>query len=200
MPKTENRSSNERAGTKELRKFLLGVVYELVSENGIEGTGMRAVAERAELSTGTINYHFGNKQTLLLKAYDAAFELPEDWEDYSGSAFRNLKRLIRGYAFRSRNDRFWCFWANFTARSTRDEEMRERQGKRYARQQEFWERLLRDGIEEGTVAPNTDCAVEAERLMVFAYGLVVRQIMDPSVATRERCKELIEMELDRLST
>src|SRR5690606_5113767 len=85
-----------RAGSRALRKALLGVVYELVSEHGIEGTGIRAVAEAAQVSPGTINYHFGNKQNLLIQAYEDAYTLPDDWEQYKGSPTAQLKRLVNG--------------------------------------------------------------------------------------------------------
>ncbi|MDO9216668.1 MAG: helix-turn-helix domain-containing protein, partial [Lacisediminimonas sp.] len=49
------------AGDGDTRRFVLGKVYELISEHGIESLSMRTVAQAVQMSTGTINHHFGNK-------------------------------------------------------------------------------------------------------------------------------------------
>ena len=40
---------------------------ELLSERGLEGTTMRAVATRAGVAYGTVSYHFGSKEQLLFE-------------------------------------------------------------------------------------------------------------------------------------
>ncbi|MEH6477336.1 MAG: TetR/AcrR family transcriptional regulator [Sneathiella sp.] len=188
--------AGERAGSREIKKILLETVYELVSENGIEETGMRAIADAADVSTGTVNYHFENKHNLLIQAYDAAYTLPDDWEEYKGSAFGRLKKLISQYVFRSSPDRFWRFWVNYTARSTRDEEMRVRQDQRYIRQAAFWTQLLEDGKTEGIVRENLNSKRAAERLLALGHGLVIRQFLSPTHATRKECTQIIKEELE----
>lgn len=189
------KNTGERAGTAEVRKNLLGAVYELVSEKGIEETGMRAIADAADMSTGTVNYHFGNKHNLLIQAYDAAYELPDNWEEYRGSALNQLKKLLSRYVFESSSNRFWRFWINYTALSTRDEEMRVRQEKRYERQQEFWAQLLEDGKAEGKIRADLDCQRASGRLLALGHGLIVRQILSPTPTVRKECKKIIEEEL-----
>ena len=73
MPRTTKRpaiGSEEfsRPKTLKRRKELLGVVYEAVSEHGVDGVTMRQIGEAAGISTGTINYHFKNKYNLLIAA------------------------------------------------------------------------------------------------------------------------------------
>src|SRR5258708_27022174 len=135
-----------RPKTLKRRKEVLGVVYEAISESGVDGVTMRQIAEAADISTGTINYHFKNKHNLLILAMEAAYELPEDWEVYNGSPFSQLHRLAMGYVFRTARDRFCRFWINYTAHSTRDDDIRAHQNTRYERQRKFWGELLRDGI------------------------------------------------------
>jgi AcrR family transcriptional regulator len=88
------------------RRHVLETVYELISEHGIEGISMRQVADAAELSTGTINYHFGNKESLLMAALESAYELPPDWEQYRSSPAAQLRRLVFRYVCRAPRDRF----------------------------------------------------------------------------------------------
>jgi AcrR family transcriptional regulator len=182
---------SSRPKTLKRRKELLGVVYEVVSESGVDGVTMRQIAEAAKISTGTINYHFKNKHNLLILALEAAYELPEDWQAYKGSPFSQLQRLAMGYVFRSSRDRFWRFWINYTAHSTRDEEMRQHQNDRYERQLEFWGDLLRDGIAAGEVDPSVDPKSAANELLLIAQGLVVRQIQSPTAAIREEAKAIL---------
>ena len=58
---------------------LLTTVYKVVSEFGIDAASMRQIATRAKVSTGTINYHFRNKEKLVMEALQAAYQmtLPE---------------------------------------------------------------------------------------------------------------------------
>jgi hypothetical protein len=79
------RRSRLRPGQEDTRRYVLEKVYELISKRGIEGVSMRQVAEATDLSTGTINYHFGNKESLLIAAPESAYELSGDWEQYRGS-------------------------------------------------------------------------------------------------------------------
>jgi hypothetical protein len=101
--------------------------------------------------------------------------------------------------FRSASDRFWRFWINYTARSTRDQDMRQRQAQRYERQLNFWTTLVEDGIKEGVFRADLDSRRAAERLLLIAHGLIVRQILSPDPATRERAREVLEEELAAMS-
>ena len=188
-----------RPKTLKRRKEVLGVVYEVVSESGVDGVTMRQLAEAAEISTGTINYHFKNKHNLLILAMEAAYELPEDWEVYKGSPFSQLQRLAMGYVFRTPRDRFWRFWINYTAHSTRDEEMREHQNTRYERQRKFWGELLRDGIAAGEVDPEVDPEQAANELLLIAHGLVLRQLQSPTPANRDEARDILTERFDRLA-
>jgi AcrR family transcriptional regulator len=190
---------SSRPKTLQRRKELLGVVYEAISESGVDGVTMRQIAEAAGISTGTINYHFKNKHNLLILALEAAYELPEDWKVYEGSPFSQLQRLAMGYVFRSSRDRFWRFWINYTAHSTRDEEMRQHQNTRYERQRKFWGELLRDGIAAGEVDPDVDPEREANDLLLIAHGLVLRQLQSPTPANREEAGEILSERFNRLA-
>lgn len=160
---------------------------------------MRQIADAAAISTGTINYHFENKHNLLIAALEAAYELPKDWKKFTGSPFSQLQRLAMGYVFRSPRDRFWRFWINYTAHSTRDEEMRQHQNDRYERQLQFWSELLRQSVASGEVIPTIDIKRSAADLLLIAHGLVVRQIQSPTSATREEARAVLNERFASLS-
>lgn len=195
LPERERRS---RRGQELTRKHLLGTVYEFISENGIENLSMRKIAQAADLSTGTINYYFGNKQRLLIAALESAYELPDDWEQYKGSPLKQLQRLLEGYVCRSPKDRFWRFWINYLASSTRNDELHAHQADRYRRQHRFWAKLLRDGQQAGEFRNDIDPDQKAEELLVLAHGLLVRQLAGPEARSREIAHAMLLAQIEQM--
>ena len=51
----------ELAGTK---LALINAAGELFADHGLEGTSVRAIAEKAGANVAAINYHFGSKENL----------------------------------------------------------------------------------------------------------------------------------------
>lgn len=187
------------AGDGDTRKFLLGKVYELISEHGIESLSMRTVAQAVQMSTGTINHHFGNKRGLLIAALENAYELPWDWEEYRGSPANQLRRLVLGYVLRGQRDRFWRFWINYLSMSTRDDDMLSHQKVRYARQERFWAKLIRDAIDAGEFKADIDPHKTAEGLLILAHGFLMRQLIEPDTETRAHARKMLTEAVDRLA-
>jgi AcrR family transcriptional regulator len=184
--------------TSDTRKYLLGRIYELISEHGIESLSMRTVADAVQMSTGTINHHFGNKRGMLIAALEEAYKLPWDWEEYKGSPSDQLRRLVLGYVMRGPKDRFRRFWINYLAMSTRDDDMQAHQRVRYARQERFWAKLVSDAIDAGEFRKDLNPHKEAEALTLLAHGLLVRQLMSPDAETREKARSMLTQALDNL--
>jgi TetR/AcrR family transcriptional repressor of bet genes len=183
--------AGKRPGRVQRRKDLLGVVYEIVSEFGIDGASMRQIADRAEVSTGTINYHFGNKQKLIMAALQAAYETPSE-EGPSPSPLAQLKIFAFSHIFRSSSDRFWRFWVNYAAAGTRNTELRKHQNRRFEKQLAFWKKLIESAIKAGELPADLDAQRASEHLLIFAHGLVMRQILRADAENREHCERLLE--------
>ena len=162
MPRTTKRPAigsedSSRPKTLKRRKELLGVVYEAVSEHGVDGVTMRQIGEAAGISTGTINYHFKNKYNLLIAALGSRIRTSRKiGKSTRGRRSPNCSVWQWDTCLRAPRDRFWRFWINYTAHGTRDDEMRRHQNDRYERQLKFWGSLLRDGITAGEVDQNVD--------------------------------------------
>jgi len=78
------------------RRQLIEATLEVVAERGLSGTKVSDVTQRAGLSVGTVNQHFGSKEGLLTAtlAY-LAEELQAQWRDaYLRSASDAAERLI----------------------------------------------------------------------------------------------------------
>lgn len=174
------------------------MVYDLISERGIESLTMRDVAERSGVSTGTINYHFKNKENLLIAALEEAYRLPKDWAEYKGSPEAQLRRIFNSYMLRAKTDRWWFFWVNYLGYSTRNGKMQIRQSERYDKQLRFWARLVADGQEMGEFRDDLDPVETAKDLLTVAHGLVVLQLMRSDVETRVYARERISHAIDAL--
>lgn len=187
-----------RNGSAQRKLDILGVTYDLISEQGIAGINMRMVGDAAGMSTGTINYYFKNKRGLIIAALQAAYRLPDDWDQYQGSPRAQLRRLAMGYAMKSPKDRFWRFWIDYTAHSVRDEEMRLHQQRRYKIQEKFWCRLIRDGVKAGELRADLDAEEAGRKLLSCAHGVLVRQLILSDLSSREYAKKVIDEALRQL--
>jgi AcrR family transcriptional regulator len=190
-------AKNSRRGSRQ-QAYLLGVVYDLISENGIDAVTMRQISEASGVSTGTINYHFKNREKLIISALEEAYQLPDDWEELQGSPAAKLRRLALFYALRTRSDRWWRFWINYLAASTREEQLQRHQGRRFERQLDFWTRLIEEGIEAGEMRADLDPRSTARDLLINAHGLLTLQFVKPDAEMRNLALERINSDLARL--
>lgn len=188
---------NSSRGSRQ-QAYLLGVVYDLISENGIDAVTMRQISEASGVSTGTINYHFNNKENLIISAMEEAYQLPDDWEDYRGSPAAQLRRLALFYAVRPRDNRWWRFWINYLAASTRDDKLQRHQKRRFERQLDFWARLIEEGIAAGEMRADLEPRTAARDLLINVHGLLTLQLVKPDSEMRGLAMERIHSDLARL--
>jgi AcrR family transcriptional regulator len=180
------------------REFLLGVVYELIAEHGIDSLTMRQVSEKSNVSTGTINYHFKNKENLIITALVEAYRLPKDWRSLEGSPLAQLRRIAGFYVLRGDKDRWWQFWVNCLAFSARNDEMHKNQRERFDRQLKFWSQLIADGVKRKELRAGLDPDGTARDLLIKVHGLVSLQLIARDAETRAMAKEQIDSAIDAL--
>lgn len=192
-------AQNTRPGSERQQNHLLGVVYDLISEHGIDALTMRQVAEASGVSTGTINYHFKNKENLVISALETAYQLPDDWAEYQGSPAAQLKRLALGYALKVSSSRWWRFWINYVAASTRSEEMQAHQEVRFDKQLRFWTDLVAEGMKKGEFRKDLNAEDAARELLILVHGLLTVQFLNPDAKFRSYAKERILQAIGDLS-
>ena len=59
----------------ESRARLLLAAWELLAEGGSRATTVQAVSERAGISRGSISWHFGSKEGLIVAVVNSAFDM-----------------------------------------------------------------------------------------------------------------------------
>ena len=199
MAKTAKKRQ-KRPGRIARQADLLSTVYKVVSEFGIDAASMRQIATRAKVSTGTINYHFRNKEQLVMKALQAAYQMTLPDSDPSHTPLERLKAFAFGYILHEPNDRFWRFWMNYTVYGSRNEELRSHQAHWFKKQQSFWVKLVAEATKQNELPPHLDAAETAEQLLIFCHGLMVRQILLPDMRSRAHCRKLLEHYFSRLES
>ncbi|WP_431014855.1 TetR/AcrR family transcriptional regulator [Bradyrhizobium pachyrhizi] len=178
------------------QKYIAGVVYDLIAEQGIENLTMRQVADVAKVSLGTITYHFRSKEALIAAALESGYELPDDWYQYKGSPAAQLRRIALSYALQSPKERWWRFWINYVAMSTRDPEIQAIQTKRFDRQRRFWIKLFTEGKELGEIRGDIPIEETVDRMLVEVHGHIILQLVKPSPRMRMNAREAINRMID----
>lgn len=180
------------------RSEVLRAVTLLIGEQGIDGMTMRQVARATGMSTGTINYHFTNKRSLILAALDAAPAAPASGEE--GTPLERLQALFRGFILEDLDRRsWWRFWVEVTAQAARDADLRDRQRNRMESQRRDVEDLVALGVQRGELRPDLDASLIAEPLLALAYGLAVQQLISPDAATVRRASDALEGSIREIS-
>jgi AcrR family transcriptional regulator len=182
-----------------LLRRIFKTVFTLVAEEGVDGASLRKVAAATGLTTGTLNYHFGNRQVLLLASLDYAYHPPHDWSWHAVDPRQSLTRLTRRYVLDKDDQRaWWRFWCAMTAHAPRAADLSRRQTENQQTRVAFFRAVLQWGVDQGNftaVNPETD----SERLVAFAHGLALRQLVDPSAGVVASCCRLLTNEIEALA-
>ncbi len=95
---TRERRERER---KMRKNQILSAARELLAENGIAGTSMNQIAERAELSVGTLYIYFKNKEDLYASLQEEGLDLLYDSitkaVEKGGTPLDKLRQIARTY-------------------------------------------------------------------------------------------------------
>jgi TetR/AcrR family transcriptional repressor of bet genes len=198
MAKKATTAPKKRPGRIARQADLLTTVYKVVSEFGIDAASMRQIATRAKVSTGTINYHFENKEKLVMAALQAAYQMPVPNDDANHSPLARLKAFAFRYILHEPNDRFWRFWMNYTVYGSRNAELRRHQNHWFQKQHSFWAKLIQEAARCGELSTELDPIDTAEQLLIFTHGLMIRQILQPEPKSQAHCRKLLAAYFDKL--
>ncbi len=187
--------------TAEIRDRILTAVTKLIAEHGIDGMTMRMVADEAGLSTGTINYHFNNKRGLVIAALERVYRVPDNFGTTKGPAVEKLRVLTQGFVLRTvRTRNWWRFWLDYSAHAARDAELRSHQVERFDRQRAFFENVIAAAVSSGEFPLDVMPELAADTLLNLAYGLALRQTMEPSAQAARDARHVLDASIDGLAS
>jgi AcrR family transcriptional regulator len=99
----------QKAPEEHRRKDILRAAYDVAARQGVEALTVRAVANRAAVSHGTVLFHFNRRDALVVSLLDSVLDattvlrVPEDVERLTRPADR-LRALLRTEMERLSND------------------------------------------------------------------------------------------------
>ncbi|MGD2164747.1 MAG: TetR/AcrR family transcriptional regulator [Anaerolineae bacterium] len=152
------------------------------AEHGYDGASVAEICRRAEVSKGAFYHHFPSKQDVFL-------ELLQGWLSELDTELMKLQRghssvpekllhmteLIRR-VFQAAEDQLSIF-LEFWSQATHDPVVWEATIAPYERYRAFFARMVRSGIDEGTLQP-VDPDTTARVIVSLALGLVLQGLMD----------------------
>lgn len=171
---------------KELtRRRIILAACETIADSGFEGVRMRMVAERAEVSTALLHYHFDTREKLFLEALRFSFE-HAGADEYSAAPPEKgphtwlLARVIDSCLPRTRElRRDFMLWQELWLRAARDEESRVLAVDLYRQMREWIGSTIAKGVEAGEFTA-CDIPQVAERVLVLTDGYGIRLLLDES--------------------
>jgi AcrR family transcriptional regulator len=186
--------------TEATRRKILMAACEVIAEVGFEGVRMRLVADRAQVSSALLHYHFENREKLFLAAMRYSFEHagkegydappPDDRSNGSPHAW-HLARIID--ACMPINDelrRSFLLWQELWLRGSRDPESKALASGLYLELCEWMGGAIRNGIESGEFR---DCDVPTltDQLLALTDGYGIRLAIADPAFTIDRAREQI---------
>lgn len=184
------------------RRDFIEAACETILERSLEGTTVRAVAEKAGYTTGALVHYFGDKEELIQQALN-------HFGDQVRAGMVDAKRTRRGRAAlrqlmlqalpadRASAGR-WRAWVAMWHRSETSADMRREERKRY---REWLGRIgetLEESVEDGELPDSMRIEEEASAIAALVDGAGVQYLMAGARGSRKRAAGLVDRYLDRL--
>lgn len=184
--------------TSDTKEKLIESAVQLIGARSYNTVGVQELCEHAGVKKGSFYHFFPSKSDLTLEALDsmwAEFKSnmldPVFGADCSATEkFNHL--LLRSYAHHSNTkDKVGCVIGcsigNLAVElSTQDEKIRQRIEELFNEWAKYFEKLIIDAIDEGSMPENTDPLATSQAILAYIEGLSLlgRTFNDPSVMSR----------------
>lgn len=170
--------------SEDTRARILRAALECFSRAGYDATGVAEICAAAGVSKGAFYHHFSAKQAVFLEllerwlnALDARFATVRAGSGTVPATLRAMAQAAR-QVFADASGQLPMF-LEFWTRATRDPEVWQVTVEPYRRYQDYFARLIRDGIAEGSLRP-VDPDNAARSIIALAIGLLVQGMSAPN--------------------
>jgi AcrR family transcriptional regulator len=181
---------------EERRGQILWAAIACVSEFGIEGATMKAIAQRAGVSTGTIAYYFRDKNDVMEQALAFGHQLlGERRAAIAGSdpGLDRLRSVFQVNLMESYPDvPPLSFWLEYWAHSSREPELREFRQARMARFHQNLAISVQAAMDAGQLRKDLDPLFVADLLAALEDGLQLKVAIDSTNVSPERAMSVFE--------
>jgi AcrR family transcriptional regulator len=184
---------------EERRREIATATWQAINELGVEGTTMRAIADRAGCTIGRLNHYFDSREDMLVAALrqanqDAADRMARATEGRSGrDALRAV--LLEALPLDEQRRTEWKVWLTFWAQAIATDSLREEHAARYRE----WRQLVATLV--AGAAPSmrrADVARTADALLAVVDGIGIQTSMATSEDAVRRARRTIDTTLDGL--
>ncbi|WP_024802222.1 TetR/AcrR family transcriptional regulator [Nocardia sp. BMG51109] len=173
------RRAASTAEATDRRRELLDRLAEVIAEDGLEGVSIRALAARAHVSIGTVQYYFSTKNDLLRRVWEHVRDEAASRFLDSGVADQppgdRLERLTDLLIAPDSGDILARVWLALAARAAHDPEIAALHRDQWQRTQDILAGTLADANPD-RAADATDAAAE---LLALLDGLTIAVLTEP---------------------
>jgi len=173
----------------ETRRRLLDAAFDLASEGGASAMSVQAVADRSGISRGSVAWHFGSKDGLLVAVIDEAFRWGEEYlrTHLESVAEPSVEALIEANFSLMAEDRARIFATILLEALTGDDVIRSTYAAHYVELRRFYGDYLR------VVAPHlADPSATATALLGSTLGVNIQYVLDPDTVDRRAAVTALE--------
>ena len=157
---TDLRPKFRREPATQRKEALIQAALALISEQGVAGATVRAIAKRADVTQGLIRHYFTTKEDLISAAYERHMNqmteltsAPASLADVSAKS-RLTTFIVAGLTSPVMDTRSVTLWASFISSIRTDDAMRKMHQQTYYEFRNRLETLIGEAlIEAGTPAP-----------------------------------------------
>ncbi len=172
--------------SEETRKLILDAALSAFSQSGYDATGVAEICRAAGVSKGAFYHHFPSKQAVFIALFEAWLaELQEELTRQGQPGLPVPQRLLAmadqfSPVFQAADGRLPMF-LEFWIQAQRDPAIWQMTIEPYHRYQEFFARLLEEGIQEGSLNP-VDVQSASRAIVALAVGVLLQGLLDPGAA------------------
>jgi len=193
-------SERQRHPPEVRRRLILEAARRCIAARGLEGTTIREIAKEADISIGTITYHFAGVQDILAEALREASEnFTKRFLEEAGSqtGARNRLRYIVDVNLPVDEERraLWRLWLELWAKASRDSALAEVHSERHAYERVAIAEIVDRAVERGELRP-TDGTAFALNFLGLLDGLGLQAVIGDEGVTVETARHALYAMID----
>lgn len=184
------------------RRDFIAAAYEIIMEEGLANTTVRAVAKKAGYTTGALVHYFKDKDELIREVLDY-FGKEVRQRMRSAQREKTGRAALRETLFESlptdaRSASSWRVWLALWYHSETSPEMRKEERRRYREWIGRLSRMIDEAKNLGELPLSVDTRSEARALVALVDGLGVQYLMSGGRMGASGMIGMLDRHLDRL--